>query len=75
MFEFVKEREVALSVHIDHADQDPKPVSKALVSVYEKGLTKVKDNFYRKLHECFPSMRMVTFNRIVETREEDEEMV
>ena len=49
----------------------PKYVPKSCVSVYQKGLKKVKDNFNRKLHECFPAMRKYTFSA-VETEQENE---
>lgn len=70
LLEFVEGRKEAIACHAVS-----KSVPKALVSVYDKGVKKVKDNFFRKLHECFPSMRKVTFNRVVDTIEEDEEII
>jgi len=68
MFEYVSERKDVLSFQVDPGTS--KPIPKSVISVYEKGSIKVKDNLYRKLHECFPSMRKVTFMRIVEGRDE-----
>jgi hypothetical protein len=45
LLEFVEGREEAIACHAVS-----KSVPKALVSVYDKGIKKVKDKFFRKLH-------------------------
>lgn len=70
LFDYEKGREDAILFQVDKTIS--KPVPKSLVSVYDKGVKKVKDNFFRKLHECFPTVRKVTFNRVIDNREEEE---
>ena len=46
-----------------------KPVPKLAIYVKEKGEKKVKEKFEAKLHDCFPSFRKVSFERISVTGE------
>ncbi|XP_048587325.1 uncharacterized protein LOC125556710 [Nematostella vectensis] len=47
----------------------PKSVPKGYIGVYNKGTDKVKDNFNRKIHECFPGVRKFSFQQLVEDAE------
>ena len=70
-FDYVQGRTEILQCPKQPDSTQPKYVPNSCVSVYQKGIKKVQDNFKRKLHECFPAMRLYTFST-VETEPETE---
>ena len=72
MFEFVDGRENAISFPIEAGK--PTLIRKSNVSIIEKGTAKVKENFSRKLHDCFPSMRQVSLDRLTENNQDDDDV-
>ena len=42
----------------------PKPVFKMVMNVQERGQKKVEEKFEEKLHDCFPSFRKFSFEKV-----------
>jgi hypothetical protein len=58
---------VAVEYPIKTTTGAEKKVSKSCIDVIPKGENKVKDKFEEKLHECFPSFRLTSFECILES--------
>ncbi len=68
-FDYAQGRKEILQCPKQADSTQPKCVPNPCVSVYQKGIKKVQENFNRKLHECFPAMRMYTFSTVETERE------
>ncbi len=68
MFEYVEGRKEAISFPKEDGKAS---IPKSKVSIVEKGVAKVKANFSRKLHDCFPSVRKVSLDNVMENNQED----